>query len=223
MKETINEVAQQYLSRLRKSKGEAVRYSFPERVTSKGEDVLTGELFGAYMYEVESRRRNLIPDESTKQLVAKVGHWLATTRKTGLLLYGKVGTGKTTMMKAMYTVVNNGARSWSEVCYVSATILMDQFLAHQDGKASRYLEYAEAKILFIDDLGSEPVRCMTYGMERTPILDVLYHRYNLQLITVITTNLEDRDLAERYGTRMLDRMNETFDRLYYAGNSYRKV
>ena len=60
-------------------------------------------------------------------------------------------------------------------------------------------------------------------MERTPILDVLYHRYNLQLITVVTTNLEDRDLAERYGTRMLDRMNETFDRLYYAGNSYRKV
>ena len=26
------------------------------------------------------------------------------------------------------------------------------------------MEFAESKILFIDDLGSEPVRCMTYGM-----------------------------------------------------------
>lgn len=223
MEESITKVAQQYLSLLKKSKGEAARYSFPERITGKGKDLLAGELYGAYIYEVEARGRELVPDEATQQLVCKIGQWLATTRKTGLLLYGKVGTGKTTMMKAMYQVVRNGASSWTEVCYVSATNLVDQFLAYQDGKASRYLEFAESKILFIDDLGSEPVRCMTYGMERTPILDVLYHRYNQQLISVISTNLEDRELTERYGARMQDRMSETFDRLYYAGKSYRRM
>lgn len=208
---------------MKKSKGEAVRFSFPERITSKGKDLLAGELYGAYIYEVEARGREIVHDDMTQQLVCKIGLWLATTRKTGLLLYGKVGTGKTTMMKAMYQVVRNGATGWTEVCYVSATNLVDQFLAYQDGKASRYLEYAESKILFIDDLGSEPVRCMTYGMERTPILDVLYHRYNQQLITVISTNLEDQELTERYGARMQDRMSETFDRLYYAGKSYRRM
>ena len=137
------------------------------------------------------------------------------------MLYGKVGTGKTTMMKALANLLRQNSGSY-DVAYCTATSFVEQFTLLQEDKASRYYDYAKAKVLCIDDLGSEPVRYINYGMERTPILDVLYHRYDMQQLTIISSNLEDQELRDRYGERFADRMAESYDRLYYSGESYRK-
>lgn len=49
----------------------------------------------------------------------------------------------------------------------------------------------------------------------------LYYRYDRMLITVLTTNLGDEEICTRYGVRIADRMNETFDAIVFKGTSYR--
>lgn len=85
-----------------------------------------------------------------------------------------------------------------------------------------YRDAVKSEILMIDDLGCEPEVCMIYGVRHTPIQNLLYDRYRFQRPTVITSNLTDKELLERYGIRMKDRMDETFDFITFSNQSYRK-
>lgn len=49
----------------------------------------------------------------------------------------------------------------------------------------------------------------------------LYYRYDKQLITVISTNLDDEQIAKEYGARIWDRIMGIYDRVAYKGDSYR--
>ena len=68
------------------------------------------------------------------------------------------------------------------------------------------------RILFIDDLGTEPLAVRNYGNEIMPLTELLLHRYDKGLPTVITTNLGDQAIADTYGPRILDRLNEMYER-----------
>lgn len=78
-------------------------------------------------------------------------------------------------------------------------------------------------MLFIDDIGTEPASIKSWGNEISPVTELLYSRYDRQLFTIITSNLNDKELEERYGLRIADRMAEIFDRLYYSNGTYRKL
>ena len=79
-----------------------------------------------------------------------------------------------------------------------------------------------SKILLLDDLGCEPENCIIYGTSYHPISEIIYHRYRNQLTTILTTNLTDSELASRYGPRIMDRLEESFDFIAYTNPSYRK-
>jgi DNA replication protein DnaC len=76
-------------------------------------------------------------------------------------------------------------------------------------------------MLAIDDLGIEPVEVMDYGNLLCPLVDLLTKRYDLQLFTLVTTNLTPAEIRARYGDRIADRLNEMMLKIVFTNESYR--
>ena len=55
----------------------------------------------------------------------------------------------------------------------------------------------------------------------TPIIDLLTKRYEAQLFTIVTTNLDPKDIRKRYGDRIADRLNEMMEKIVYRNPTYR--
>lgn len=141
----------------------------------------------------------------------------------GLLLFGGVGVGKTTLMRAFTKNQRN-----SYVIKMTRAI-EDDF--SQDGdkvlKAYSGLYYPkdiqsnpykhEAFGICFDDLGTEPIS-KYYGKDSNVMAEVILNRYDKNLpfsITHITTNLSTAEMKSRYGTRVTDRMREMFNLLSF--------
>lgn len=81
---------------------------------------------------------------------------------------------------------------------------------------------ARAAVLIIDDIGIEPVEVKRFGTATTPLVDVINERYANQRCTIITTNLDDDSVIERYGDRTEDRLREMCNKIAFNGESYRR-
>ena len=81
-------------------------------------------------------------------------------------------------------------------------------------------------VVVVDDLGSEPRSIKRYGSELAVVATVLERRYRMfakaGCRTVITTNLTDAEIIDRYGDRINDRLNEMLVFVTVNGNSWRK-
>ena len=86
----------------------------------------------------------------------------------------------------------------------------------------RFNGIKKAELLAIDDVGTEPSVVKVWGNEISPFVDTIYYRYDRQLFTIMTSNLNVEDLANKYGERIADRFTEMFDRIPFINHSYRK-
>ena len=200
-------------------------------------------LRASYANEVAWRNGNTPIDDESLARIDKVAHWLikdSKAHKTSLLLYGDKGTGKTTLLRAIKQMVEDikarykamlldrwkltaeEAREAERWVYdintphlVTASEVIDM-----DEKALRQCKMCST--LLLDDLGIEPSVVKNYGTERTYIVDILNHRYDKCLPTVISTNLDEVGIASIYGDRTEDRIKEICNKINYEGDSYRR-
>lgn len=179
------------------------------------------------MNEVEKRGHEYISNKDTEMYIVKISNWLKSPkRKTGLFLNGECGNGKTTMANALGSLIRiiqdrsvEDPRKRNYLLSESATDIADY--ARQELK-EKLRGIRSTPILHIDDMGVEPSAMKVWGNEVSPITDILYYRYDNMLFTLVTSNLNDEDIFDRYGHRIGDRFYEMFDVLQFENQSYRQ-
>ena len=194
----------------------------PVQIEGIEKEALEEMLTQIYRKAVESRGIEFqdITGTEVGAKIQKVAEWMTGSPvRSGLIFQGTIGSGKTTLMYAMYGLYKQLA---PPVIYTTAYDLHTQFKHYLEKEDSRYEEILKAKYLFLDELGSEPERCQSYGTDYTPVQNLISYRYDRKLPTVVTTNLADDKILDRYGPRMMDRINEMFSILRFKGDSYRK-
>lgn len=92
--------------------------------------------------------------------------------------------------------------------------------AEQGGR--EYLWRYNRRFLILDDVGAEADSVNHMGNKILPIAEILLDRYDRRKITIITSNLSDDGLADMYGARVADRLNEVADKIAFMGTSFRK-
>ena len=206
-------------------------------------------LKGFYINDVQDRNSGgFQDDEDTNKRLRMISGWLTSGKnRPSLLLYGGVGNGKTTMAHAIASTIDalrDSARQVEkskaygytltpedkeEYCLLrkfgtlpSPKIITAQKLAWMaKNDEETYRKVAEAKLLIIDDLGCEPVSVKNYGTEITPVTDIIYQRYETMSTTIVTTNLDKKDIRNLYGLRVSDRIEEAYDSIAFTKDSYR--
>ncbi len=181
----------------------------------------------AYEAEVKSRHRGYVPNKDTQANIRKVAEFLTASERSefGMLLCGTCGNGKTTTVLALQSVIGHlnaaglfeaGGRNYLQIIDAK-----DVARAAKDFEGFRNV--CNEKLLAIEDIGREPTEVVDYGNIVMPINDLIEHRYNRQLFTVITTNLTPSQIGEKYGVRIADRCSEMLHIVVFGGDSYRKI
>ena len=192
----------------------------PEKIQEKKENIESA-LQMLYKIQVEARGREFIADAPTLEKLNLAAKWLSSSQKFGLVLYGNVGSGKTMLLNSLAQLFYRIGCSLPHIINTTAAELHRYYVPDLCA-GSFYAVAKNCKILLLDDLGCEPENCIIYGTSYHPISEIIYHRYRNQLTTILTTNLTDNELASRYGPRIMDRLEESFDFIAYTNPSYRK-
>lgn len=188
------------------------------------EEQVRDMLTAAMMAEVAKRHQRYIPSEKMNSYIAHAAKWLTSQpSKCGLMLCGMTGNGKTTLTKAIISLVRlcNIKDDYSgEIWSIRFEDAKDLTRMYRD-EYKAFKQIRSKPMLAIDDLGCEPAEVLDYGTAITPITDLLSYRYAEQLFTIVTTNINAKTIREKYGDRIADRFNEMMDVIIFENGSYR--
>ena len=162
----------------------------------------------------------MVWDPHCTDILDEVVAWLGTPQKTGLLLFGSYGTGKTTMLSCVEDLFRKEYFDRDQVqrCYPGEII--DALKSNQ--RAAPLAELRQVAVLLIDEAGTEPSVSTIWGDRCTPIRDIIIARYDYMKTTVIATNLDCEEFLRQYGERVMDRITEAYTSIYFSGDSYRR-
>ncbi|MDY3817180.1 MAG: ATP-binding protein [Candidatus Limiplasma sp.] len=141
------------------------------------------------------------------------------TQTRDLLIAGKSGLGKTFLLKC---IAQRVAQRGYTPTYVSAYRLFETARqAYMENNSALMNPYMDAQLLLIDDLGSEP---LMNNVTVTQLFNLLNERQMAGRHTVISTNLNMKELQERYTERIASRLlDETgCARLTFTGSDIRR-
>jgi DNA replication protein DnaC len=175
--------------------------------------------------EVKTRNRDYVASEDISKYARDISTFLVDkNHRQGLLFLGLPGNGKTTMLLAMQNATNLliwscQLKGWEGIRIVHALDVVRAALS-KDGERLQGL--IKEPLLAIDDVGTEPVDVSNYGNIVNPVTELIERRYENQLFTVISTNLQSSEIRPRYGSRVADRFNEMFHRVVFENCSFRK-
>ena len=144
--------------------------------------------------------------------------------KFNLILYGLPGLGKTFMCNCIAKEVLD--KCYSVIYYSSGElekiILNAQFNYgyDQDEEKSISLENVyDCDLLIIDDLGTEP----NNQIFTSELFNIINSRVNNHRPTIISTNLNMKDLQDKYTERISSRISGTSEKLKFFGENIREI
>ena len=149
----------------------------------------------------------------TKDSMSKVTEYFENQKeqKKGLLLYGPNGTGKTTAIE-----------KYAKGKWYGSSI---QFCGKVQQSGRGYLQKYTMHDMIIDDLGREDLTVKSFGDEINVMHDLIFIRYEAfknGYKTHFTTNLSFKEIQERYGVAIADRLKEMTSPVEFLGESFRK-
>jgi DNA replication protein DnaC len=135
-----------------------------------------------------------------------------------LLLMGPVGTGKTGLAVSAYKVIVD---SGTHATFWRMGLLLDETRRSFSPDAGMESPIEPLRVgcdfLVLDDMGSE--RGTEWAV--ATVRDLLTSRYERRLRTLITTNLNVKELGECYGERVKDRLADVAVALALTGRTLR--
>lgn len=183
------------------------------------------EKFQAMLLENYCTRAGIIPGTSSAadELCRKITAWLfGGGRFNSLMIFGGVGTGKTTLVEALFSTLRTLAEMG--VSFNIRTRIRAVQIANEEKLQDGMLEYlAETKGLIIDDLGSETPVVKIYGTEMRPMETLIKRRSDDQLPTIVTTNLSLEQIERQYDSHRMADVLAQYDRITIENKSFRRL
>lgn len=143
-------------------------------------------------------------------------------RMRNLLLMGSTGLGKTHLSSAVAReVIDRGF----DVQYVTAVGMLADFEYQRFGNSitgdegESVSRYYDCDLLIVDDLGTEVINQFTLSC----IYNVINIRLTKKKSTIISTNLMQRELLDKYWDRVTSRLFGEYLPLVFAGTDVRRV
>lgn len=213
------------MSRLRHQERTTPRFRFNLQ-PQEALDLLTRK----YCFINNRRFKETIIDENTTEVLIRMAEALTAPQpKFGIWFYGKPGNGKTSVMRAFIQAVEELAHKdhfafmgdyfKPKIRFFTAKQLAE--MCNEKETQRSFNDICECWMLCLDDLGIEPVEIQSWGNIKTPMIDLLQIRYDLQLYTMVTTNIAPENIEGIYGARVADRCREMFVPIKFKGESFR--
>lgn len=139
-------------------------------------------------------------------------------RSDNLLLRGPTGTGKT---HASLAIARAAAEKGFAVVYGPVQVLLHRLEKEHFGRETGNSEeqLLEADLLVLDDVGTEFVNAFS--------VSCLYNLINTRLLeerpTILSTNLSQEQLRERYGDAIASRITGAYTPLVFCGKDIRQI
>ncbi|MDL2236237.1 ATP-binding protein [Christensenellaceae bacterium OttesenSCG-928-K19] len=129
------------------------------------------------------------------------------TSKQNILISGKAGLGKSYLM---YAMAKYAKQRGIDTLLMRANDMFSLFHAHRMGEEIDLAYMHGAKLLLVDDIGTEPI---TQNVSNEYFYDLIDRRLRNGLHTVFATNVND--LQKRYDDRISSRLQSDNDCLQF--------
>lgn len=139
-----------------------------------------------------------------------VAEWLSDNNGRGLLLVGNCGLGKSLLCRKVIPMIIN--------FYYRK--IVSTFDATDLNKKSMTNEILSSHLMCIDDLGSEN-ELNDFGTKRIVFCELADLAEKQGKMLLITTNLSEEELRQKYGERTIDRLHAITRKIVFRGNSLR--
>lgn len=200
------------------------RKELAEMIQKAQSTVTIGRLEGAHVPQRFYRAGFEVPPSATSEIraaMATVKSYadnieMNIKRGQGLLIYGDVGTGKTTQAVA---VLKRALKSGYGTFFIPMVQLVDNlFTMSREERRDFEHRITNVSLLVLDDLGAEQAQAWV----TTKIDAIVTARYNNMKPMIITTNIDIESAGvDKYNMRTIDRLVEMCRVVRFKGKSMR--
>lgn len=181
----------------------------------------------AFLNKLKAICPDFVVDDANRQVISNIFQWCLRNRNgeydpmQGLWIYGDVGTGKSTLMKAILEFIRENWLRDSGESINPAWISVPMFCGEY---ATKGFSVFDEIPVGLDEVGTEYVPTNHVGNKVNVVSQIISTIYdnNYYIPRIVTTNLSMKEVYDKYGSRTFDRIGQIFNIVELAGVSRRK-